>query len=70
MSRQASLDRIFDEQLESLAVALRPSTIAYYRSAVHRFLRYLRTTPNCTAPPNCAAIPTSLAGLRPAAGLA
>jgi hypothetical protein len=41
--RQASLDRIFDEQLESLAVALRPSTIAYYRSAVHRFLRYLRT---------------------------
>ncbi|HEX8812178.1 MAG TPA: tyrosine-type recombinase/integrase [Terracidiphilus sp.] len=43
MSRPASLDRIFDEQLESLAVALRPSTIAYYRSAVHRFLRYLRT---------------------------
>jgi len=43
MNRKASLDRIFDEQLETLAVALRQSTIGYYRSAVHRFLRYLHT---------------------------
>jgi site-specific recombinase XerD len=43
MNRHASLDRIFDEQLETLAVALRPGTIAYYRSAVNRFLRYLHT---------------------------
>jgi site-specific recombinase XerD len=41
MNRKASLDRIFDEQLQTLAVALRQSTIAYYRSAVNRFLRYL-----------------------------
>lgn len=41
MKRQPSLDRIFENQLEALAVALRPSTIAYYRSAVNRFLRYL-----------------------------
>ena len=43
MKRQLSLDRSFDNQLEALAVALRPSTIAYYRSAVNRFLRYLHT---------------------------
>jgi site-specific recombinase XerD len=43
MNLQASLDRIFDEQLQTLAVALRQSTIAYYRSAVNRFLRYLHT---------------------------
>lgn len=43
MKRQPSLDRIFDEQLETLAVALRQSTIGYYRSAVNRFLRYLHT---------------------------
>lgn len=43
MKRQASLDRIFHEQLETLAVALRPSTIAYYRSAVNRFSHYLHT---------------------------
>jgi len=41
MNHQTSLDRIFDEQLETLAVALRQSTIGYYRSAVNRFLRYL-----------------------------
>lgn len=43
MNRQASLDRIFDEQLQTLAVTLRQSTIGYYRSAVNRFLRYLHT---------------------------
>jgi len=43
MKRQPSLDRIFEEQLETLAVALRQSTIGYYRSAVNRFLRYLHT---------------------------
>jgi site-specific recombinase XerD len=43
MKHNTSLDRIFEEQLETLAVALRPSTIAYYRSAVNRFLRYLHT---------------------------
>jgi len=43
MNRQASLDRIFEEQLQTLAVTLRQSTIGYYRSAVNRFLRYLHT---------------------------
>ena len=43
MNRQPSLDRIFEEQLQTLAVALRQSTIGYYRSAVNRFLRYLHT---------------------------
>ena len=43
MNRHASLDRIFDEQLQTLAVSLRQSTIGYYRSAVNRFLRYLHT---------------------------
>lgn len=43
MNRQASLDRLFNEQLETLAVTLRQSTIGYYRSAVNRFLRYLHT---------------------------
>jgi site-specific recombinase XerD len=43
MNRKASLDRIFDEQLQTLTVALRQSTIGYYRSAVNRFLRYLHT---------------------------
>lgn len=43
MNRQASLDRLFEEQLETLAVTLRQSTIGYYRSAVNRFLRYLHT---------------------------
>jgi site-specific recombinase XerD len=43
MKHQASLDRLFAEQLETLAVALRPGTIAYYRSAVNRFLRYLHS---------------------------
>jgi len=41
MKHQASLDRIFDEQLQTLTVTLRQSTIGYYRSAVNRFLRYL-----------------------------
>jgi hypothetical protein len=41
MNRKATLDRIFDDQLETLAVTLRQSTIRYYRSAVNRFLRYL-----------------------------
>jgi site-specific recombinase XerD len=43
MNRQPSLDRIFEEQLQTLSVTLRQSTIGYYRSAVHRFLRYLHT---------------------------
>ena len=44
MKHRTSLDRIFEEQLETLAVALRPGTIAYYRSAMNRFLRYLHRT--------------------------
>lgn len=43
MKRPPSLDHIFDEQLQTLAVTLRQSTIGYYRSAVNRFLRYLHT---------------------------
>jgi site-specific recombinase XerD len=43
MNGHASLDRIFDEQLQTLSVSLRQSTIGYYRSAVNRFLRYLHT---------------------------
>jgi site-specific recombinase XerD len=43
MNRPASLDRIFAEQLLTLATTLRQSTIGYYRSAANRFLRYLHT---------------------------
>jgi len=43
MNRPASLDQIFDEQLQTLGITLRQSTIGYYRSAANRFLRYLRT---------------------------
>jgi len=43
MNHRASLERIFDEQLQTLAVTLRQSTIGYYRSAVNRCLRYLHT---------------------------
>jgi len=43
MNRQPSLDGLFEEQLQTLAVTLRQSTIGYYRSAVNRFLRYLHT---------------------------
>ena len=43
MKRKPSIDRIFENQLDALAVALRPATIAYYRAAVNRFLRYLHT---------------------------
>ena len=36
-----SLEQIFHEQLQTLALTLRPGTVSCYRSAVHHFLRFL-----------------------------
>ena len=36
-----SLESIFHEQLQTLALTLRPGTVSCYRSAVHHFLRFL-----------------------------
>jgi site-specific recombinase XerD len=38
-----SLDQIFEAQIRTLALTLRPGTLATYRSAAHRFLDYLHT---------------------------
>ncbi len=44
MNRQPSLQQVFEAQLQTLALTLRPSTVNQYRSAVRRFLAYLRAT--------------------------
>jgi site-specific recombinase XerD len=65
MNRQTSLDRIFDDQLQTLAVTLRHSTIGYYRSAVNRFLRHLHTTyPKLRTPAQLRRDPHILSWLR------
>ena len=38
---KASLDQIFESHIRSLAVTHQPGTLRAYRSAAHRFLRYL-----------------------------
>ena len=38
-----SLDQIFEAHIQTLALTLRPGTLATYRSGVHRFLDYLHT---------------------------
>jgi site-specific recombinase XerD len=40
--QSCDLDKIFEMQLQTLAVALMPSTICYYRVQANRFLRFLR----------------------------
>jgi hypothetical protein len=42
--RQPSLEQVFEAHLQTLALTLRPGTVNQYRSAVRRFLAYLRTT--------------------------
>ena len=37
-----TLEQIFETQIQTLALARRPSTINHYRSTAHRFLAYLR----------------------------
>lgn len=44
MSRsQLSLERLLEQQVQTLALTLQPSTVRNYRSVSHRFLTYLRT---------------------------
>jgi hypothetical protein len=44
MSRsQLSLEQLLEQQVQTLALTLQPSTVRNYRSASHRFLAYLRT---------------------------
>jgi site-specific recombinase XerD len=40
--RQTSLEQIFETQIQTLALTLRPGTIVNYRSSVRHFLAYLR----------------------------
>jgi hypothetical protein len=39
--RLPSLDQILEVHIQALAVTLRPASVRQYRSAAHRFLRYL-----------------------------
>ena len=41
MSQSPSLEQILEAHLQTLALTLRPSTVSYYRSLAHGFLRYL-----------------------------
>ena len=41
MSQSPSLEQILEAHLQTLALTLRPSTVSYYRSLAHAFLRYL-----------------------------
>jgi site-specific recombinase XerD len=40
----ASLEHIFEQQIQTLALTRRPSTVRSYRGTAHRFLAYLRST--------------------------
>lgn len=40
---QSNLEQIFEAQIRTLALTLRPSTLGCYRSVARRFLAYLRT---------------------------
>lgn len=40
-TQACELDRIFEEQMQTMAAVLRPATITYYRAQANRFLRYL-----------------------------
>lgn len=42
-SSQSNLEQIFETQIQTLALTLRPGTVDQYRSNVRRFLGYLRT---------------------------
>jgi integrase len=39
--RRHNLDQILEPHIQALAVTLRPASVCQYRSAAHRFLRYL-----------------------------
>ena len=42
-SSRSNLEQIFEVQIRTLALTLRPSTVGCYRSVARRFLAYLRT---------------------------
>lgn len=45
MSRhRTKLERIFEDQIQTLALSLQPGTVKAYRCTAHRFLAYLRAT--------------------------
>lgn len=43
-SRRENLQRIFDSQIQNLALTLRPNTVLWYRAAANCFLTYLRAS--------------------------
>ena len=42
--RHTSLEQIFETQIRTLALALRPRTVGHYRTTARHFLTYLRAT--------------------------
>jgi len=42
--RRTSLEQIFETQIRTLALALRPVTVGHYRTIARHFLTYLRAT--------------------------
>jgi hypothetical protein len=65
---KASLDQIFESHIRSLAVTHQPGTLRAYRSAAHRFLRYLHHAyRNSAVWRNSAAIRICWAGFVPCA---
>lgn len=42
--RRTSLEQIFETQIRTLALALRPVTVGHYRTTTRHFLTYLRAT--------------------------
>jgi len=41
---RTSLERIFETQIQTLALALQPSTVSHYRLTARHFLAYLHAT--------------------------